>query len=31
MRVRDLFGITVEELASRLDVPLRDAAGNALG
>jgi 3-oxoadipate CoA-transferase, beta subunit len=31
VRVRELFGITVEELASRLDVPLLDADGAPLG
>ena len=31
VRVRELYGITVEELASRLDVPLLDADGTALG
>ena len=31
VRVRELFGITVEELVSRLDVPLLDADGTPLG
>jgi 3-oxoadipate CoA-transferase beta subunit len=31
VRVRELYGITVEELASRLDVPLLDADGAPLG
>jgi 3-oxoadipate CoA-transferase beta subunit len=31
VRVRELFGITVEELVDRLDVPLLDADGVPLG